>query len=84
MQAWSSGKAGQTLWLGLWPGVSCRLEVSIKAVCFPVGLCVLCGGMTSWAGGPPGPAVSTQHLIHSFNKHQHSCVPGAVLQIGAA
>ena len=54
-RAWSSGKAGQTLRLGLWPGVSCRLEVSIKAVCFPVCLCVLCGGDhqlgwgTAWA-----------------------------------
>lgn len=82
LQAWSSRQgqpdppASTLAWRGL-----CRLEVSIKAVCFPVCLCVLCGGITSWAGGPPGPATSTQPYSFLQQKHQHSCVPGGWQQI---
>nr|XP_030704355.1 collagen alpha-1(I) chain-like isoform X5 [Globicephala melas] len=79
------GEAGQTLGLGLWPGVSCGLELSIKAMCFPVCLCGLCAGdhCLGWgpAGGPlfiPSTNINTavcQGLCSRWERCENSGLP---------
>ncbi|XP_022450340.1 collagen alpha-5(IV) chain-like isoform X3 [Delphinapterus leucas] len=79
------GEAGQTLGLGLWPGVSCGLELSIKAMCFPVCLCGLCAGdhWLGWgpAGGPlfiPSTNINTavcQGLCSRWERCENSGLP---------